>query len=38
MMLVTHADTGVCPAAFLMRAATSAGTLMVMRRIDITIA
>jgi hypothetical protein len=35
---VTQADTGASPAAFLMRAATSAGTLIVMRRIDITIA
>lgn len=35
---VTQAETGASPAAFLMRAATLAGTLIVVRRIDITIA
>jgi hypothetical protein len=36
MTPVTHAETGVAPAAFLIRAATRSGTLIVMRLIDVT--
>jgi hypothetical protein len=35
---VTHAETGVRPAAFLIRAAAAAGTLIVIRRLPMTIA
>lgn len=36
MRSVTQVETGTPLAAFLMRAAVSSGTLMVIRRIDIT--